>query len=506
MVHDYKLKIKLSELINSGDIDTAIDLIKNNKLERLPASGFHWFRNGLESTLPNTNWLFFLEKFLFSNLTPDIIETQAFFKEKSIDYAIDNENYDIILILMQNFPVLEQENLITKILQNSIADKLVINLLTRITNMDLKSIVYDCAVRISYAEHDIVLLKELYSMHNQRELNFTKLSSSFNKLIWNKILSLNNEQVSFMHTIINKFKSFATFDYTCAQLMIAERKCRKNYIYDPTILRYFQTDNQFNFDEFEIYLQIIKNMHRPVTERFILAGPHWFCGVINITTDNIAKVYFIDSLGTKDKQIYPPVQTAIAIFNEIFSENIIYLSAEKRQNSYQGCSVFALDDMAHLYRLKLEKKYKENNLWEYLQEAEKDKNSHIITINNNNKTINIKACKIPLTFTRTMQSESLLTAIIPARSAEEQQAIINKKNETAKISALKFFVLDKLSNKSQNHRLRYKLNKMKDHAFNFMLNYSKEYIEHLIFNASLSGFKEKNNPQELQIDPNSMFH
>lgn len=221
---------------------------------------------------------------------------------------------------------------------------------------------------------------------------------------------------------------------------IGQRK--QTYTYEPTILQ---------DDEFEDYLNILKNATPPVREKFILTGTHWICGEIEINEQGKVKALYIDSLGTEGM----PIGTIEAIndFHKVFNNvpHTLYIDNTKRQQAPAGCSVFALDDVRQLYVVEnyLPEQYKEKGLFGYLEDNTKE------TQNISNNPIHIT--RLPIAFMRSAQTSRLETDILGAREPNEQQLAVNKKGQTASVSVEKHMRAHPVSQKLQNVRMDNKL-------------------------------------------------
>ena len=236
-------------------------------------------------------------------------------------------------------------------------------------------------------------------------------------------------------------------------------------------------------------LTTLKTLQKPLTQRFICSSSHWIAGEITIDEEGETKILFIDSLGVAP--IYETTEEVIKIANRIFPQCEIFVSEKKRQNALSGCSIFALNDVATLYTLRLEEQYDQTKLFGYIANNPSQK----ISIKETKGTdLTITSCKLPLSLNRTMQSEKLLTEIIPKATVEEQKIPVNKKGETAELSATKSFQTSPETGKRQNTRLFYKLDKMAEHVFDYLLKHSTREREEQMKAGTVAAFIEKASP------------
>lgn len=266
-----------------------------------------------------------------------------------------------------------------------------------------------------------------------------------------------------------QFSGFGRIKYEGGLLTALQvNKRKKSYKFNPTILN----ENNVKSNEMREYIEALKNMNPPIRERFVLAGEHWICGDIEINEKGEVNVLLVDSLGDigEDHHI-------IEKFNENFSGKKLnfYVDKTVRQNSSSGCSVFALDDVRHLYTVEryIPKVYK-NNLFKYL-EGEHQRLQKENSIEMQKK--NVKVTNLPLALVRTAQTSKLIKgkdgqrSLIEQRTQEEQVAPVKKAKLgsliTAKIDAEAGF--ETINSKLQNTRLNKKLNKMREYNIELML-------------------------------------
>ncbi|EKD69993.1 MAG: hypothetical protein ACD_46C00682G0005 [uncultured bacterium] len=281
-----------------------------------------------------------------------------------------------------------------------------------------------------------------------------------------KSLNLNSEKIQLLMSVEkqnqDKFKDFMMqftrgFGHineegvllTCAQI-----SDRKKYSFNPTVL---------NDDNFDKYLRLLSDMPYPLRERFYIKSIHAICGDIWIDRDGCVSVLLIDSLGFEKSGYFREYGEKIG---KQFSNAKIYVSYNKKQYSDMGCSVFAIDDLVHLYTME---KYLLNEfkphpapLHAYInktaEELDESKTHHGITIH---------ACALPLRLQLNTQFRRVKSEVIPAYSENETKLFVNKKNETALQAIEKHIERDEYTNE-KNKRLEHKLDRLAERNANFM--------------------------------------
>ena len=484
----FRSKLKL--FLDKGNIDEAMALVQVSTLIQIDFI-IQWFFYHLERSKERKHWITFWEKLLYSDIGLDKLNLQNEWITYSIHNIVSKESRDLLLILFQHLNATSENQLVNEILKHHECVRVATGLLMLIktTFPTVTKTLYEKLIHASCNHYNRSLLQRLKEMEQSLECQFT-LSNLTPKqnAIYDKLMSIDRKKASFIYTKICPFiTGFGNIEYISGLLALAERKARKHYTFNPTLIdRYFTEQTG---GEFPDYLNTLKQAPKPLTELFVCTGSHWIAGTINITQDNVVRVLFLDPLGSS--QLYATTIKAIFIFDTIFPNSHIFVAEEQRLHGSAGCSVFALDDVAHLATLRLEDKYKQSGLFGYLEDTP-HKIRYIQDITDDSKIVEIIECKTPLSLTRTMQSTQLIQKIIPERSEDEQRQPINKKGETAAESSSKFFQprVDNPS-KIQNQRLEYKLSKMADHLFDFLFTHSQEEIEALIQEATLEKFNER---------------
>lgn len=291
----------------------------------------------------------------------------------------------------------------------------------------------------------------------------------------NEILGV--EDIVFYTNLMMEFTiKFGKINYDGGLLTAAQVSKRKEYDYHPTILPYEKLSN---------YLEILKDAPHPIREKFVLAGPHWICGEISIDQQGEVKILLVDSLGTQLKDVLFKEMLVPIIFG-VFKDPppTVYLDDIKRQNAAKGCSTFALDDIQHLYVAEkyLPEEFAESGLFGFLEKNKKE------TLDFEEGSITL--CNIPLSLIRTAQTSKLADKI-EERSIEEQSLPVNKKGETALVSATKGYRINPINNLRQNHRLNNKLQGMAEHNHHYLVSTPKAEVEKEMQRFTLESLSEK---------------
>lgn len=334
--------------------------------------------------------------------------------------------------------------------------------------------------------------------------------------------------------ILNFKKGFGNLVYvdallTCAQIKVRKKSSRlgkKPYDFNPTVLQgpldspLSLTSDPSGLEEFQDYLKFIKDQApRPLRERFIITGQHWISGDIEIDSSGKVKVFFLDSMGMEypKTNIHPNTIKLLNKFAEIFPESEMYYSRTRRQGKGPGCSVFALDDLRHLFTVEdyLPPEYK-HNLFNYLanqvpkieadtqaewddEDKTKLKNPEpysnwLLSIKVNEDTIQkrLHCVPIPLPFMRTTLSSKLYTSYVPARSESERKQPVSAKGEVLESNKPPcYFELADGSHNPINQRLIFALNKFTKQNEVFLTNTAPSEVEKIKIQFSLEGFKQR---------------
>ena len=262
---------------------------------------------------------------------------------------------------------------------------------------------------------------------------------------------LEPHKAHFMHEQMRHFaKGFGHIKHSDILLTLAQIQSRKDYIFQPLAVSEKKLDDFFEY---------LNSKPHPLTQKFIVSGEHCYCGEIAIDSDHYASVYLIDSMGLSlESSSFH--EDFIQKMLEHFNVRHVYINQEVRQFARKGCSIFAIDDIQHLYRLRLPREYQD--IWDYLQKTA-CQDPHVLE----DIDILIEKFPLPAPLLRTMQTRALLATVIPERLKVEPEYPINEKGETIFQSSQKLFQA-KEDGTPVNMRLMYKLNKMKLNNWTFL--------------------------------------
>jgi len=248
---------------------------------------------------------------------------------------------------------------------------------------------------------------------------------------------------------------------------------QSDYAYHPTVV------NEANLVE---YLNLVKGMAPPVSEKFLISGTHWNSGAIEIHDDEV-NILLIDPLDE-------PTPEYIKACQEVFGDKkvTIYVNyntgKKQRQFGGVGCSVFALDDVRHLHT-----SFRDSSLFAYLA-------SHTKPMGEEHQGGVTHYSELPPSMQRTMQSRD-------AFDAADADAVVNKKGETYRESLDKTFVHDPLRDKLINQRLESKLRSSAERVADFICRNGCSQAAMLAGEHTLQGFKhrvEQNAPAPIDVE------
>lgn len=268
---------------------------------------------------------------------------------------------------------------------------------------------------------------------------------------------------------------------TCAQ--VATRKNQLDddhrYTFNPTVLSEMELPR---------YLQLLKTKgaDAEVRERFCLTGAHWRVGDIGIESGKV-NALIVDSIGLDKEDRYNTARILRRIA-KVFPSSQLFLDKVKRQHAPVACHIFALDDLMHLFSV--ENFLREKNLFSYLSAQENHAEVIPATFPTDNP-ITILPAHLPLSMMRTKQSRALKTEIIPKRTQEEQQLIINKKGQTAAESVDPSFKMAPSSASEMNQRLDEKLYRMACHNLVYLTSNSLRTIANTMEQHTVSAFEAR---------------
>ncbi|VVC75563.1 hypothetical protein AQUSIP_08530 [Aquicella siphonis] len=337
------------------------------------------------------------------------------------------------------------------------------------------------------------LLNDLQSAHPELFHQIFEGLDNEKKVMGRVLLDMKNERTRvFISGMMQQFvNGFGRINYEGGLLACAQIASRRGESFHPTVLR---KDNfEEHESEFRGFLQILKDGPRPAREKFILTGTHWVAGEVKIDEQGRASLFIIDSLGALNNNSF--ATETVKHFAALFPDSPIYYSLEKRQNSGAGCSVFSIDDVAHLYTLEqyLDPKYDGTGLFGYLESHQTGDRVSYADLDD----VKVRACYVPLSLNRTMQSSRFLedadTRTIPGeetrpvRDMTERSLKVNKKGQTAYESVQKNFRSDR------NMRASDKLEKAAVRTAKFLIEHQDhlDKVEEKMKDFTLDSFRKR---------------
>lgn len=300
-------------------------------------------------------------------------------------------------------------------------------------------------------------------------LDKTRLMSAADRTMYHQVM----KQLTRGLRRIKATKNSSDVDSAALFVLAAIKQAKQSdYAYHPTVV------NEANLVE---YLNLVKGMAPPVSEKFLISGIHWNSGAIEIHDDEV-NILLIDPLDE-------PIPEYIKACQEVFGDKkvTIYVNyntgKKQRQYGNAGCSVFALDDVRHLHT-----SFRDNSLFAYLA-------SHTKPMSEEHPGAVIHYSELPPSMQRTMQSRD-------AFDAADAGAVVNKKGETYLESLYKTFVHDPLRDKLINQRLESKLRSSAERVADFICRNGCSQAAVLAGEHTLQGFKhrvEQNAPAPMSI-------
>ncbi len=449
MINNTANKARLFKLIFEGNSAKALELLLQHQTNP-PHTQVDYFFYHYKNTLYQQSFMEFWKTIIHSNfhVPPQSMKLKTFV-EKSCLRAIYLQ--DVALIYESLKHPSTREFTLTSLAQSDVNNHFILSLLTYPDLFNLAPRLLSLGIQFFNAD----LVQKLLSINiEQSHLSHEK------QYILHELCLLDFDKAHFIHEEMHRFgHGFGAIKHPDILLTLAQIKSRKKYDFQPIAIR------DHAFDDFFSYMTTQK---LPSEKKFIVTGEHSYCGEIRINENNIASVYLIDSLGISPESSH---------YHEIFVTQLmahfnidrIYINHEIRQKTSTGCSIFALDDIQHLYQLRLSDNYK--NIWDYLE-----KNAELDMKVLENIDIIIHRYPLPPPLLRTMHTRKLLTEVIPARLTKESEYPINKKGESSRQSAVKFFIQNE-EGKEVNERLIYKLNKIRLNNWAFLKNCTPEELD-----------------------------
>lgn len=311
-------------------------------------------------------------------------------------------------------------------------------------------------------KYEILEIEAFFSInqHKERMQRVQNLLGIADKKKLTELLSLTLDQKISLSYTLAPFAYFGNIGYKEGKLACAairhskQSKTIDSYNFSPTLLK---------FSEFKYYLLLLKHRSHPLRARFLIASSHWLAGDIQIDSTGKAQILFLDSLGNYEN-ININTKLCMATLASVFEAHNIFFSSLQRQYSQIGCSVFALDDMQHLFTL--ERYLKDSHgkaigLFNFLNAQEKPAINIEVEEHDAVQSVSVHMSHLPISLLRTTQSRHVYN-VIKERSEIEQETPINRKQETAATSVNKHFF------SNSNERLSKKLQQMADKIYLYL--------------------------------------
>jgi hypothetical protein len=351
----------------------------------------------------------------------------------------------------------------------------------------------------------------------KHELSWNHSKMVSNMLAEKKLIGLYPEVIEHISSIQEKAKidfkkkylsqfhgKFGLVNFAGGALALAAihaTKANKPYKFNPVIL-----DLKDNPKEFSIFLKFIKENSdslRGNEIKFVLAYQHWIAGSVLVDNNGKIKVLLIDSLGVVNK----PTGKWINSYLNAAIKDIVYniqatpmIIEDVRQYTLQGCSVYAIDDIQHLFSINdyLPEKqniftYLENNVNKQKAYLDPNEDPHYIHKKKSRPDyIEIFISKLPLYLMRTKQSTSIgKEDFVKSYSDTEQNIKLSKKQHSVLESNALHFTFSTEKDKEVNARLEYKLGNIYNKVFTYCANNDLATITHDMDSFKLTAFKEK---------------
>ena len=442
-------KAQLFELIFKGTPKEALEFLLLNETNA-PHTQVDYFFFHYKNTLYQRPFMEFWKTIIHSNfhVPPQSMKLKTFV-EKSCLRAIYFKDTALIHESLKNPST--QEFTLKSLAQSDLNSDFVLLLLTFPDLFHFAPRLLSLAIHFFNAD----LVRKLLSI----KVQLPELSHEEQDIL-HDLCTLNPQKAHFMHEEMRHFAiGFGAIKHPDILLTLAQIKSRKKYDFEPIAI------SDHVFDDF---FSSLGNQKLPCEKKFIVTGEHSYCGEIRIDETHNACVYLIDSLGiSPESEHYHELFVTQLIAH--FNIDHIYINHEVRQKTSTGCSIFALDDLQHLYQLRLSDNYK--NIWDYLEKNAKPDLEALKNID-----VIIHRYPLPTPLLRTMQTRKLLTEVIPERLTNESEYPINKKGKTIRQSAVEFFIKND-EGKEINQRLIYKLNKIRLNNWAFLKNCTPEELD-----------------------------
>ena len=486
---------RLISFIENSQFEEAKDLIVSNKSKGqcvyIGAYSKWVFNQYIVSENPD-NWLRFYEYYkedLSSNLIsinlPKLLRDEKLINK--LLEAKDNKNITNYLArLFKSEPLENFGKIVNKIAPSFVRAgfdreiaKSIIQTIVSNSNAPYVDSLFTSLLEHSYLSGNLILLKELVSLGKEDDyllwMNYNSLNIKYNDKI-EKLSKLEDDVIEVISYELREFIP-GKINTESALLTLAQIHDRKTqYEFNPSLIT--------SEEECREFFETLKNTSiRPIRERFIINGdPHWISGDIEITSSGEVRVFVIDSLGELDAKCLDFSYTPIIA--EVFKDEdvSVWYTDSKRQCAGSGCSIYAIDDVTHLYGIEA---ILRKNLFEYLKEhtTSSEKKGPLI----------INKCHLPLSLERTTQNKRAKDNL-DQRLVEENYPPINKKGNRIE-TFYSFFNKDDM-----NYRLNQQLDKMRQYNIEFLK--KPENIDSLVEKKSkftIEGTKERISLKEQEV-------
>ena len=435
-------KAHLFELIFEGSPTKALEFLSKHETNS-PFTQVDYFFSHYKNVLYQTSFFEFWKTIIHSNFyTPPLSMKLKTFVEKSCLRAIYLNDEALVYESLKNSST--REFTLKSLAQSDHHSDFVLSLLAYPDLFHFAPRLFSLGIQFFNAD---LVRKLLQIKIEQPHLSHEE------QIVLQDLCTLEPDKAHFMHEQMRRFAhGFGAIKHPDVLLTLAQIKSRKTYDFQPIAI------SDQAFDDFFSYMA---HQRLPCERKFIVTGEHSYCGEIRIDENHHASVYLIDSLGisTESSHYHELLITQLMTH---FNIDRIYINHEIRQKTSTGCSIFALDDIQHLYQLRLSDNYK--NIWDYLEKTAAPDMKGLENID-----IIVHQYPLPTPLLRTMQTRKLLEEVIPERLTKESEYPINKKGKTIRQSAVEFFTKNE-EGKEINQRLAYKLNKIRLHNWAFLKN------------------------------------
>lgn len=360
-------------------------------------------------------------------------ENLALFDKNIVDFAIQ---FDNTFFFTMKF--IYERNDIDYTRLKSYIEKLVTknpaqlnDIINNIIKMDSSEALEQACIKLVSLAKNSTEIKEIFENVLQNNFHLPFCNKLFTKLLTEneEYLSVypefcnsvkSNMFLEFQKKYMNQFSGeFGKIDYKGGLLALAAihaTKTEKPYKFDPVIFN--QAEKPYEFLDFLNFINVNKSSLKNTEIKFALSNNHWIAGSILIDSHGDVKVQIIDSLGVLryqgDNNINPFLLDAIKNVHQIFGSTVVTnIVADVRQVAYKGCSVYAIDDIQHLFSIN-DYLPDNQNIYEYLENRSEKYTGYLnpekgntIQKENPGNFIPVNVSKLPLYLMRTKQSAQI---------------------------------------------------------------------------------------------------